>query len=96
MFGMMIWGVDFEQDLRPLIKAFYPGCDFTVQKGEIEENIRDVAEWMAFLEKNFPKEALGATGEKGAREGFLPGLCVLPDGVGRVFCGSLWVGMDCG
>ena len=56
MFGMIIWGVDFEQDLRPLIKAFYPDCDFTVRKEEIGDNLRDIAEWTAFLECSFPKK----------------------------------------
>ncbi len=96
MFGMMIWGVDFEQDLRPLIKAFYPGCDFTVRKGEIQENIRDVAEWMAFLEKNFPKEVLGAAGEKGVGEGedFFPDYAFYlmeSDGYFAVRCGMEWI-----
>lgn len=57
MFGMIIWGVDFEQDLRPLIKAFYPDCDFTVRKEEIGDNLCDIAEWTAFLERSFPKGA---------------------------------------
>lgn len=61
MFGMMIWGVDFEQDLRPLIKAFYPGCDFAVRKGEIGEKLRGTAEWLAFLERMFPEAERGRT-----------------------------------
>lgn len=32
MITMMIWGEDFEQDVRPLIKAFYPGAEFQVTK----------------------------------------------------------------
>ena len=61
MFKMMIWGVDFEQDLRPLIKAFYPGCDFAVQKEEIRENIGDTAEWLAFLGRCYPQVREGRT-----------------------------------
>lgn len=38
MFGMMIWGADFEQDLKPLIKAFYPGCEFAVKKRKYRKN----------------------------------------------------------
>lgn len=69
MFKMMIWGVDFEQDLRPLIKAFYPGCDFAVQKGEIEENIGDTAEWLAFLGRCYPQVQDGRADCKSLPEG---------------------------
>lgn len=55
MFDMIIWGVDFEQDLRPLIKAFYPGCDFTVRKEEIGDTLHTIAEWTAFLKRIFPE-----------------------------------------
>ena len=46
---IVIWGEDFEQDIRPLIKAFYPGAEFQVTKKEWEEQdaIKDSAgfEW---------------------------------------------------
>ncbi len=32
MITMTMWGEDFEQEVRPLIKAFFPGEDFTVNK----------------------------------------------------------------
>ena len=34
MIKIIIWGEDFEQDIRPLIKAFYPGAEFQVTKKE--------------------------------------------------------------
>lgn len=33
MISMVIWGEDYEQDIRPLIKSFYPQAEFTVAKG---------------------------------------------------------------
>lgn len=68
MIGLMIWGVDFEQDLRPLIKAFYPGCGFTVRKEEAKENIGDISAWLALLELHFPAGCESA-GEQTQRTG---------------------------
>ncbi|MBQ9118945.1 MAG: coproporphyrinogen dehydrogenase HemZ [Lachnospiraceae bacterium] len=34
MITMTIWGEDFEQEVRPLIKSFYPGEEFQVTKKE--------------------------------------------------------------
>ena len=59
MFGMMIWGADFEQDLKPLIKAFYPGCEFAVKKEEIQEELCGITEWLRFLKDAFPAEEEG-------------------------------------
>ncbi|MDE7325608.1 MAG: coproporphyrinogen dehydrogenase HemZ [Lachnospiraceae bacterium] len=85
MFGMMIWGVDFEQDLKPLIKAFYPGCDFTVKKGELQGNLCGRAEWISFL-----NDAFALTG----KEGFWPDYAFYlmeADGYFAVRQGDTWV-----
>nr|MDE7299830.1 hypothetical protein [Lachnospiraceae bacterium] len=34
MMRIILWGQDFEQEIKPLIKAFFPGAEFQVEKEE--------------------------------------------------------------
>lgn len=50
MLTMTIWGEDFEQEVRPLIKAFYPGEDFHVIKKEEDLEQQQILSEDAFAE----------------------------------------------
>lgn len=54
MFRMKIWGEDFEQEVRPLIKSFYPGAEFAVEKVNRDSitGSTDTEEFSAALLKN--------------------------------------------
>lgn len=60
MITMTIWGEDFEQEVRPLIKAFFPGEDFSVTKKEeralAKEPVRDAESFVRLLAELPPQE----------------------------------------
>ncbi len=53
MITMKMWGEDFEQDVRPLIKSFYPGAEFQVNREEWQgKEIQSSEEFKAYLTQN--------------------------------------------
>ncbi len=49
---LMVWGEDFEQELRPLIKAFYPGAQFEVTKETWDGClVKDAASFLKILKE---------------------------------------------
>ena len=49
---LMVWGEDFEQELRPLIKAFYPGAQFQVTKETWDGcPVKDAASFLRILKE---------------------------------------------
>ena len=60
---LMVWGEDFEQELRPLIKAFYPGAQFQVTKETWDGcPVKDAASFLRILKEQDAPFAVSAGG----------------------------------